>query len=118
MAKVTAPPMLCQGRAARIDQHLRKQAAAHPERAEDLEREASYMEEHKQRMQYQEFREEGCLVGSGAVESGCKEFNARFCGPSMRWSREGLVRLIPIRTAVMGGCFDQGLEAADNSPQN
>ena len=41
-----AQPMLYQGRGARIAQHLRKQDAAHPERAEDLEREASYLDGH------------------------------------------------------------------------
>jgi hypothetical protein len=112
-----AQQTLYQGHAARLAQHLRKQAVAHPPLAADLEREANYLEEHKRRMQYQEFREDGYLIGSGTVESGCKQFKARFCGPGMRWSRSGLVRLIPIRAAVMGHCFDEVWEAVYNSPQ-
>jgi hypothetical protein len=112
-----AQKTLYQGHAARIAQHVRKQTAAHPELAEDLEREAAYLEGHKRRMQYQEFREDGYVIGSGTVESGCKQFKARFCGPGMQWSREGLVRLIPIRAAVMGNCFDDVWETAYNSPQ-
>jgi hypothetical protein len=113
----TAQKTLYQGHAAGIAKHLRKKALACPELAEDLEREAGYLEEHKRRMQYQEFREDGYVIGSGTVESGCKQFKARFCGPGMQWSRPGLERLIPIRAAVMGGCFDQVWEAVYNSPQ-
>jgi hypothetical protein len=102
-----AQKTLYQGHAARIAQHVRKKAAAHPEFAQDLEREADYLEGHKRRMQYQEFREDGYVIDSGTVESGCKQFKARFCGPGMQWRREGLVRLIPIRAAVMGNCFDE-----------
>lgn len=112
-----AQKTLYQGHAARIAQYLLKKAAAHPELAEYLQREAGYLEEHKRRMQYQEFREDGYVIGSGTVESGCKQFKARFCGPGMHWSRPGLERLIPIRAAVLGACFDQVWEAAYNSPQ-
>jgi uncharacterized protein YukE len=112
-----AQQTLYQGHAVRIAQHLRKKATAYPELAEDLEREASYLEGHKRRMQYQEFREDGYVIGSGTVESGCKRFKARFCGAGMQWSRDGLQRLIPIRAAVMGDCFDQVWLMAYNSPQ-
>jgi hypothetical protein len=113
-----AQKTLYQGHAARIAQYLRKKAAAHPQLAEDLQREAGYLEEHQRRMQYQEFREDGYVIGSGTIESGCKQFKARFCGPGMQWSRQGLGRLIPIRAAVMGACFDDIWDAAYNSPQN
>jgi hypothetical protein len=113
-----AQTSLYQGHAARIARHVRKKAAAYPELAEDLEREAGYLEKHKRRMQYQEFRESGYVIGSGMVESGCKQFKARFCGPGMRWSRTGLERLIPIRAAVMTGSFDDVWATAYNSPHN
>jgi len=51
-------------------------------------------------------REDGLLIGSGVVESEAKQFKARFCGPGMRWSRAGINRLLPIRTAVMQDSFD------------
>jgi hypothetical protein len=112
-----AQKTLYQGHAARIAQHVRKKAAAHPQFAEELEREADYLEAHKRRMQYQEFREDGYIIGSGMIESGCKQYKARFCGPGMQWSPLGLERLAPIRAAVMGHCFDQVWCAAYNSPQ-
>jgi hypothetical protein len=52
------------------------------------------------------------------VESGGKQFKARFCGPGMRWNREGIKRLIPIRAAIMSSRFDTTWQAAYNSPQN
>jgi hypothetical protein len=113
-----AQKTLYQGHAARIAQDLLSKAATHPELAEDLQREAGYLEEHQRRMRYQEFREDGYVIGSGTVESGCKQFKARFCGSGMHWSREGLGRLIPIRAAVMGDCFDEVWELAYYSPQN
>ena len=57
-------------------------------------------------MQYLEFREEGYPIGSGMVESGAKQFKARFTGPGMRWSRQGIERLIPVRSAIMSNQFD------------
>jgi hypothetical protein len=113
-----AQTSLYQGHAERIAKHLRKKAAKRPELADDLQREAGYLENHKRRMQYQEYREDGYVIGSGMVESGCKQFKARFCGPGMRWSREGIERLLPIRAAVMSKSFDDVWEAAYNSPPN
>jgi len=110
--------LLYQGHAQQIANELRELALTHPGLAADLEREAGYFETNKRRMQYLEFREDGLVIGSGMVESGCKQYKARFCGPGMRWSRDGIERLIPIRSAVMSGCFDSMWEAAYNSPRN
>lgn len=53
-----------------------------------------------------EFREDGFLIGSGVIESGVKQFKARFTSPGMHWSRDGLQRLIPICAAVLSRSFD------------
>ncbi len=84
--------------------------------AQELRQEAGSLQTHQRRMQYQRFREDGCLLGSGMVECGGKQFKARFCGPGMRWNRTGLERLIPIRAAVLGESFDSMWQAAHNSP--
>lgn len=57
-------------------------------------------------MNYQALQAAGFPIGSGMVESGCKQFKARFDGPGMRWSRQGAMRLLPIRAAVMSTSFD------------
>jgi hypothetical protein len=114
-----AKTMLYQGRAETLSQALIKAASSRPETiAADLCKEAAYLQTHKRRMQYQELREGKYVIGSGMVESGCKQFKARFCGPGMRWKRFGIERLIPIRAAAMGGTFDSVWHAACNSPPN
>ena len=67
-------------------------------------------------MQYLELREDDFLIGSGMVESGCKQYKARFCGPGMRWSRKGAENLLPIRAAVLSRRFDTMWDAAHALP--
>jgi hypothetical protein len=114
-----AQKALYQGHAAWIAKALRKSAADYAqETAKALCKEAAYLDKHKRRMQYLELREDGFVIGSGMVESGGKQFKARFCGPGMRWGREGIERLIPIRAAVMSDCFDETWLAAYDLPPN
>ena len=113
-----AQTRLFQGQAEQIAVDLRQRALQLPQTAEMLGTEAGYLENNKRRMNYLECREEGFLLGSGMVESGAKQFKARFCGPGMRWSRSGLERLIPIRSAILSHSFDQLWPAVYNSPHN
>jgi len=109
---------LFQGHADQIASTLAQAACGHSQRHKDLRTEADYFATHKRRMQYLEFREEGYPIGSDMVESEAKQFKARFCGPGMRWSREGAERLIPIRAAIMSHQFDTLWTAVYNLPQN
>ena len=107
---------LYQGHAEQIALKVKNAAIDYDQEiAEALEREATYSDTNKRRMQYMELREDGFLIGSGTVESECKQFKARFCGPGMRWSRTGIERLIPIRAAIMGHRFDAAWNAVYNS---
>jgi len=109
---------LFEGHADQIAARLLQATAVHPATADGLRREAGYFQNNQARMQYQELREDGFPIGSGMVESGCKQFRARFNGPGMRWSRPCLERLIPIRAAIMSRRFDQVWQAAYKSPPN
>jgi hypothetical protein len=86
--------------------------------AEMLATEAGYLANNHQRMAYAALRQAGFPIGSGMVESGCKQFKARFDGPGMRWSRSGAQRLLPVRAAVMGNCFDDAWHLAHSLPPN
>ncbi len=110
--------VLFQGYAARIAQMLTTAAQEQPAIAEELEKEAGYFRNNKRRMNYLEMREEGWLIGSGMVESGIKQFKARFTGPGMHWSRSGAERLLPVRSAIMSRRFDELWQQAYNSPPN
>jgi len=111
-----AEKALYQGHGERIAAQLRKRAGTYSEEvAEELRKQAAYLDTHKRRMQYLELREEGYVIGSGMIESGCKQFKSRFCGPGMRWKRTGIERLIPIRAAIMSRCFDTAWHTAYNT---
>lgn len=114
----TAETTLFQGHADRISDQLRDRASGLSQRAKDLRAEANFFQNNKRRMQYLEFREEGYPIGSGMVESGAKQFKARFTGPGMRWSRDGLQNLLPIRSAILSDNFDDLWPQVYSSPQN
>jgi hypothetical protein len=107
---------LYQGHAARIAGELELAAHELPKAADDLHREAGYFREHQYRMNYLEMREEEYVIGSGMVEGGAKQYQARLCGPGMRWSRRGAERLVPIRTAILSGRFADVWHKVYNSP--
>lgn len=109
---------LLQGHAERLASALRQLAQKQPHCADALRREAGYFQDNYRRMQYLETREDGFPIGSGMVESACKQFRARLAGPGMRWSRAGLERLLPIRAAVMGQRFDDLWQKVYHLPRN
>jgi hypothetical protein len=73
---------------------------------------ASYFAIHRHRMDYPSYRADGYPVGSGSTESGVKQYKQRLCGAGMRWSRPGADHMIVLRSAAMGGHFDQRWAAA------
>jgi hypothetical protein len=77
-------------------------AALHKQKRPDL---ASYFEHHQRRMQYLEFREDGFPIGSGAIESGVKQFKQRLTGAGMRWHPDNAQRMLVIRAAVLSEDF-------------
>lgn len=107
---------LYQGQAERIACELEQAAHELPNVADGLRREAGYFREHQHRMNYLEMREEEYVIGSGMVEGGAKQYQARLCGPGMRWSRAGAQHLIPIRTAILSGRFADVWQRVYNSP--
>ena len=81
-----AETLLYQGHAEQIASMLTQRADQLPAQADSLRSHATYFENNKRRMNYMQNREDGLLIGSGAVESEAKQFKARFCGPGMHWS--------------------------------
>ena len=108
--------LLYQGHALTIAQGLEQAAQRDLVNAEELITAAGYFRSNHHRMNYIEMREEGWPIGSGVVESGAKQFKARFSGPGMRWSRQGAQNLLPIRAAVLSRRFDHTWAAAKNLP--
>jgi hypothetical protein len=98
---------LYQGQAWQVACTIKELAEEHSTVAEKLRTEAGYFENNQRRMQYLELREDGFPIGSGMVESGCKQFRARFAGAGMRWSRPGAENLMPIRAALLSDRFEE-----------
>jgi len=110
--------VLYQGDAAQIARVIEALAEQKGETGAALQTEAAYFEHNKRRMDYLEMRAAGWVIGSGMVESGGKQFKARFTGPGMHWSRAGVERLIPIRAEILSDRFEACWQAAYNSPLN
>jgi hypothetical protein len=109
--------LLFQGQATKIADTLTQKAPALAT-PDALRTEAHYFHTNQQRMHYLEYREAGLPIGSGMIESGAKQFKARFTGPGMRWSRPGLERLIPIRASLLSHTFDTLWNTVFSSPKN
>jgi hypothetical protein len=108
---------LFQGHADEIGADLLALAEAKEMLREALLAEAGYFDKNQHRMNYMEMREEGWVIGSGMVESGGKQYKARFCGAGMRWSRTGAEHLLPVRTAILSKRFDRRWKTIYNSPK-
>lgn len=98
---------LYQGHAARIASQLEQQAPhLSGDRAAKLLSEAAFFRNHHHQMHYLEYREQGWPIGSGSIESGCKQFQTRLKRAGMRWSRPGAERMLALRSSVMSNYFD------------
>ncbi len=71
--------------------------------SEGVARTADYFGERAEQMRYPDFRAAGYPIGSGTVESGCKGIAWRCKGRGQRWKTNGLVAMLALRSAGMGG---------------
>jgi len=109
---------LFQGHAEDLARLIRQTADRHPALQAELVTEAGYFETHQRRMEYLDRRIEGWVIGSGMIESGAKQYQARFKGPGMQWSRAGAERLLPVRTAILSDRFEATWQTARQLPLN
>jgi hypothetical protein len=67
-----------------------------------------YMRGRQQQMRYGEYREAGLPIGSGAVESSCKQVvTARCKQAGMRWSEAGVDAILALRSFVLNERLDE-----------
>lgn len=68
----------------------------------------TYLLNHEDLIDYGRLRAADLTIGSGTVESTCKQlFNMRLKGPGMRWSREGAQALIHLRCLYITGRWSE-----------
>ena len=81
----------------------RKRGAA----GKGLAREQNYFAHHAGRMNYQAIANRGWPIGSGAVESACRQKQCRFKRPGQFWTPKGLRNLIALDEARRNHHWDQ-----------
>ena len=64
----------------------------------------SYYTNNRERMRYDQFRTAGFMIGSGIIESGCKQIvTQRLKLPGAQWSLEGAILIAKARAAWLSG---------------
>ena len=71
--------------------------------AEAVQKEVHYFHEHQDRMDYRAGRRRGEPIGSGAVESTCRQAHCRFKRPGQYWSQRGDESLLCLETFWRNG---------------
>jgi hypothetical protein len=71
--------------------------------AQAVEKEVHYFQEHQDRMDYRAARRRGEPIGSGAIESTCRQTQCRFKRPGQYWSRQGDEALLCLETFWRNG---------------
>jgi hypothetical protein len=71
--------------------------------AEAVQKEVNYFHEHQDRMDYRAGRRRGEPIGSGAIESTCRQAQCRFKRPGQYWSQQGDEALLCLETFWRNG---------------
>lgn len=86
---------------------LTKIKATTDEKAEVLRQTIGYLRTNRHRMNYPRYVKKGYHIGSGVVESACKQFGARLDGAGMRWSERGASAIAALRALKLSGRWDE-----------
>ena len=79
----------------------------HGTAGEVIQREKNYFAGHARRMNYQSIARRGWPIGSGAVESACRQKQCRFKRPGQFWTQAGLRRLAALDQARRNHHWEQ-----------
>lgn len=80
----------------------------HNRAGEAARKAATYYQNNKQRMDYARYRRDGYFIGSGTIESGCKQIaTMRLKRSGARWTKEGAVHTAKARAAWLSDAWDE-----------
>jgi hypothetical protein len=80
----------------------------HPQAGKAAREAISYYSNNRQRMDYARFREAGYMIGSGTVESGCKQIvTQRLKRSGARWTKHGARMTAKARAAYLSDQLDE-----------
>ena len=98
---------LWDGRIPELIQECQRLARCIPAAAEAAHKTITYYTNNQNRMDYGRLRAQGYLIGSGTIESGCKQiagFRLKLAGA--RWTLDGSVQTAKARAAWLSGDWD------------
>jgi hypothetical protein len=83
--------------------HQLEEILPEPEAAQTVQREVNYLREHQHRMDYRAGARSAEPIGSGAIESTCRQTQCRFKRPGQFWSQQGDEALLCLETFWRNG---------------
>lgn len=85
---------------------------------ETAQKALTYFSNNRQRMDYAAYRAKGYQIGSGTIESGCKQIGTqRMKVPGATWSLEGARHTAKARAALLSGQWDHLTSRRENLPR-
>ena len=98
--------LLWEGKVAQVLAELEQHAGA----GEGVREALSYYTTHQGRMDYAAYRARGLQIGSGSVESGCKQLvSARLKGAGMIWEASGAEEVAVVRAWLKSGRWEEAM---------
>jgi hypothetical protein len=89
---------LDQGNIETILAAARRRLKARPDLSEKARTETNYLNNHKDKMRYAHFRDQGLFIGSGIIEAACRSvIGQRLKQSGMEWSLRGANAIISLR---------------------
>ena len=80
----------------------------HPQAQASAEKAITYYTHNEKRMDYARFRQQGYLIGSGTIESACKQIaSVRLKRSGARWTLAGVIATAKARAAWLSKSWDQ-----------
>ncbi len=90
------------GRVMRSIAGMQKQHGINPDKEEDVQTAKRYLHRYRRFMNYSEYRSHGSPIGSGIVESACKQIvTERLKLSGMRWSHAGAQQILTLRSILL-----------------
>ena len=90
---------------------------SHREHGDEIQGEINYLEANRERMNYPQYREQHLPIGSGTVESACKNVAAaRMKGSGMTWTLNGAQHMLQLRASIMSGRFARDHQHSQPGP--
>lgn len=108
---------LAEGKVANVLQRLRKIGKASANAMDEIRKCIDYFDNHRTRMRYAWFRNQGMLIGSGAIESvHAWVIQPRCRLPGMRWSIPGANAMLRLRCSWASDRWDEDFARAARQP--